>query len=60
MKRHKGISFFTKSPDVFFNWEKKKKCITDGATQRDESFMCHFNYRGNMENKIISCIQCFV
>lgn len=27
MKRHKGISFFTKSPDVFFNWKKKKSVL---------------------------------
>lgn len=66
---NRGTSFSTKSPGGVFSVgggereEKKKKkreCITDAGTHQDDSFVCYFNYRENMENKTIYCIPCFM
>lgn len=57
---------FLPSPQVEFfsvggkKKRKKRACITDAATHQDESFMCYFNYRENMESKTICCIPCFI
>lgn len=37
---------------MFFQSEKKKECITDGATQQHESFVCHLITREAQKAKL--------